>query len=91
MRIFLVLIGLIVNLTIFAQQVEVEVNPTEALVNEPFYVTFKIKATGGNEPYISFDPVGAEVVGRREQGVSISTTVINGKFTTTREQSYVYE
>lgn len=91
MRIFLVLIGFIVNLAIFAQQVEVEVNPTEALVNEPFYVTFKIKATGGNEPYISFDPTGAEVVGRREQGVSISTTVINGKFTTTREQSYVYE
>jgi hypothetical protein len=31
------------------------------------------------------------VHGKSEQGVSISTTVINGKFSTTREQSYVYE
>lgn len=91
MRILIATIGIFFSLLAFAQQVDVEVNPTEALVNEPFYVTFKVKATGGNDPYISFDPVGAEVVGRREQGVSISTIVINGKFTTTREQSYVYE
>ncbi|MCK6594074.1 MAG: BatD family protein [Bacteriovoracaceae bacterium] len=91
MRIFLVLVGIFLNFALLAQQVEVEVSPNEALVNEPFYVTFKVKASGGNDPYISFDPVGAEVVGRREQGVSISTVVINGKFTTTREQSYVYE
>lgn len=84
-------LGLIGTSNIFAQQVDVEVNPSEAVVNESFYVTFKVRMSGGGEPYISFTPVNAEVLNRREQGVSISTTVINGKFSTTREQSYVYE
>lgn len=74
-----------------AEDVEVEVSPPEPLMNESFFLTFKIKTTGNVEPYISFSPGGATVQGKREQGVSISTTVINGKFTTTREQSYVYE
>lgn len=77
--------------TSFAQQAEVELSPSEALVNESFYLTFKVKMNGAGDPYISFTPVNAEVLNRREQGVSISTIVINGKFTTTREQSYVYE
>lgn len=74
-----------------AQEIDVEVNPTEPLINESFFVTFKIKTSGNVEPYISFTPSGATVQGKSEQGVSISTTVINGKFTTNREQNYVYE
>jgi hypothetical protein len=77
--------------TIQAQEVNVEVSPPEPLMSESFFVTFVVKTTGNVEPYISFTPVGAVVQGKREQGVSISTTVINGKFTTSREQSYVYE
>ncbi len=89
-KIFLTFVLLLCQ-TVFAQMAEVEVNPSEALVNESFYVIFKIKSTGNVEPFISFDPINAEVLGRKEQGVSIQTTVINGKFTTSREQSYVYE
>ncbi len=74
-----------------AENVDIEVSPPEPLINESFFVTFKIKTTGNVEPYISFTPDGATVQGKREQGVSISTTVINGKFTTSREQNYVYE
>ncbi len=74
-----------------AEDVDVEVSPPEPLMNESFFVTFKVKTTGNVDPYISFTPVGATVQGKREQGVSISTTVINGKFTTNREQNYVYE
>ncbi|MDO9182669.1 MAG: BatD family protein, partial [Bacteriovorax sp.] len=74
-----------------AEDIDVEVSPPEPLMNESFFVSFKIKTTGNVEPYISFTPSGAVVQGKREQGVSISTTVINGKFTTSREQSYVYE
>lgn len=88
--IFLIL-TLVIIPTLRAEDVEVEVSPPEPLVNESFYLTFKTKMTGSAEPYISFSPIGATVQGKREQGVSISTTVINGKFTTTREQSYVYE
>ena len=74
-----------------AENVDIEVSPPEPLINERFFVTFKINTTGNVEPYISFTPDGATVQGKREQGVSISTTVINGKFTTSREQNYVYE
>lgn len=77
--------------TLHAEEIEVEVTPPEPLMNESFFVTFKIKTTGNVEPYISFTPSGAVVQGKTEQGVSISTTVINGKFTTSREQNYVYE
>lgn len=75
----------------FADDVSTEVSPPEPVMNESFFVTFKIKATGDTEPYVSFTPSGAQVLGKREQGVSIQTTVINGKFTTTKEQNVVYE
>jgi hypothetical protein len=74
-----------------ADDISVEVNPPEPIMNESFYLTFKIKTSGSVDPYISFTPSGASVLGKSEQGVSISTVVINGKFTTTREQNYVYE
>lgn len=91
LKIFLLMLVLVSSALLRAEDVEVEVSPPEPLVNESFYVTFKIKTTGETDPYISFTPVGAIVQGKREQGVSISTTVINGKFSTSREQSYVYE
>jgi len=74
-----------------AEDVEVVVEPKEAVINESFFVTFKIKTKGDEEPYISFTPYGASVLGKRSQGLSISTIVINGKFTTTKEQAVVYE
>lgn len=77
--------------SVWADDVEVVVEPKEPVINESFFVTFKIKATGSEEPYISFTPYGASVLGKSSQGLSISTVVINGKFTTTKEQSVVYE
>ncbi|MBC7539829.1 MAG: BatD family protein [Bacteriovorax sp.] len=90
-KLFVITFLFLIIPTLRAEEVEVEVSPPEPLMNESFFVTFKIKTTGNVEPYISFTPSGAVVQGKSEQGVSISTTVINGKFTTSREQSYVYE
>lgn len=78
-------------MSLHAEDIEVVVDPKEPIINETFYVTFKIKTSGSEEPYISFTPFGASVLGKRSQGLSISTTVINGKFTTTKEQAVVYE
>lgn len=86
-----VLLSFFIPAIAYSQMAEVELSPNEAIVNESFFLTFKVKMNGSSEPYISFTPVNAEVLNRREQGVSISTVMINGKFTTTREQSYVYE
>jgi hypothetical protein len=91
LKLLSLVLTLVVLPALHAEDVDVEISPPEPLMNESFFLTFKVKTTGSTEPYISFSPVGATVQGKREQGVSISTTVINGKFTTTREQNYVYE
>lgn len=94
MKIFKPYIILVITLFIasaLADDVEVVIEPKEAVINESFFITFKIKASSDDEPYISFTPYGASVLGKTAQGLSISTTVINGKFTTTKEQAVVYE
>lgn len=82
---------MIFSFAALAEDVEVTVEPKEVVINETFFVTFKVKTSGSEEPYISFTPYGASVLGKRSQGLSISTIVINGKFTTTKEQAVVYE
>lgn len=91
MKIVMFFILAMFSMAIHAQDVEVVVEPKEPVINENFFVTFKIKTSGSDEPYISFTPFGASVLGKRSQGLSISTVVINGKFTTTKEQAVVYE
>lgn len=89
---FLILFLLMFPIIVFASgEVEVVVEPKEGIINESFFVTFKVKVTGNEEPYISFTPYGASVLGKRSQGLSISTTVINGKISTSKEQAIVYE
>lgn len=91
MKIVTFLILAVLSLAIRAEDIEVVTEPKEPVINENFFVTFKIKTSGSEEPYISFTPYGASVLGKRSQGLSISTVVINGKFTTTKEQAVVYE
>lgn len=82
---------MMISFVAMADDVDVVIEPKEAVINESFFVTFKIKTSDSEEPYISFTPYGASVLGKRSQGLSISTVVINGKFTTTKEQAVVYE
>lgn len=76
---------------VHADEVDVVIEPNEPILGESFFVTFKMKSSGEEEPYISFTPYGASVLGKRSQGLSISTIVVNGKFSTTKEQAVVYE
>lgn len=68
--------------------VQIEKHPVKG---EQFSVQFKISVEGNNEPYISFDPDGLEVIGKRNQGLSIQTSYINGRIQTKREMSIVYD
>lgn len=82
---------LFISFTCFSSdKVSVSVQPSAPIVNEPFDLIFKIKLSGDEEPYISFDPGGASVTGRSNRGVSLKTTIINGKYTTSKEVTYVY-
>lgn len=89
-RVFSILLMLITFSSWASDKVSVSVSPSQPVVNEPFELIFKIKLKGEEEPYISFDPGGASVTGRSNRGVSLKTTIINGKFTTTKEVTYVY-
>ncbi len=73
-----------------SEKVSVTIQPNSPIVNEPFELIFKIKLSADEEPYISFDPGGASVTGRSNRGVSLRTTIINGKYTTSKEVTYVY-
>lgn len=75
----------------FASELTIEVNPKEPVMGEPFNLTFRIKTNSSEDPDISFNPSGAEVVGRNNQGISIKTMYINGRLSTSRETVYNYE
>lgn len=90
-KIIIFLWGLLIINSLYADDVLIDVTPQEPILNESFFVTFHVKASSEGDPYISFTPQGVSVMGKREQGVSISTVMINGKFTTTKEQNIVYE
>lgn len=75
----------------WADIVEVEINPKEPIKNEPFELIFKVETKGSDAPYISFDPGSFEVLGRRSAGSSSMTTILNGRITTKKEHSFVYE
>jgi hypothetical protein len=85
----LYLVILVLSLSIHAQ-VEVKVDPPSPVKGESFNVIFKIKTDSGDEPYVSFTPVGLEVLGRRQE-VSLQTTMINGKFSSSRNYNLIYE
>ncbi len=74
-----------------AQEVEIEVNPKEPLVGETFSLNLKIKTNTNQDPDISFNPHGAEVVGKQDQGVSVRTLFINGRLITSKELNFSYE
>ncbi|MCO4754680.1 MAG: BatD family protein [Bacteriovoracaceae bacterium] len=76
---------------VFANSVEVVIDPKEPLVNENFRVFFEIKTQDGTDPIINFDPLGLDVISRNETGIKTKTTYINGKLTTERSLTVVYE
>jgi hypothetical protein len=90
-KLFYIMLLVLIPLTSYSSdKVSVYVQPSSPIVNEPFDLIFKIKLVGDEEPYISFDPGRFEVLGKSNRGVSIKTTIVNGKFTTKKEVNIVY-
>lgn len=83
---------LFITAPLFAQnRASVEVNPISPLKDENFQLIFTIPLSGDETPRISFNPGGTEVLGRKMGGTSLSTTIINGKVSTKKEVTYIYE
>jgi hypothetical protein len=72
-------------------KVEIEVTPRKPLINETFQISFRVETESDQEPDISFDPQGLEILGRNTQGVSTRTVYMNGQLSVTREIVIVYE
>jgi hypothetical protein len=79
---------------IFAQapSIEVVVDPPSPVINQEFDLIFKIQTSNTNEePVISFNPGHADVLRKSQGGVSVSTTIIGGRFTSVRQVTYIYK
>ena len=68
----------------------VEVNPRRPQVNSSYTVTFHVSTPGNEDPAVNFNAVGAEILGQ-SKGMSMRTRFINGKLSSEKEISYVYE
>lgn len=90
-KICIVLLTIFFSNNLLANVVTMDVNPNRPVVGETFQLVFRIKTSDSEEPYISFDRGTADVIGKSDRGVSINTTIINGKFSTTRTLTHVYE
>ncbi len=88
---YLTLIFLLFTQLSMANEVNIDILPSRPQANVPFKVVFKIATSKNADPKINFTPVGIEVINRESRGVSIRTKFINGKLSTEREISYVYE
>lgn len=76
---------------VWADSLDIRIEPKEPLVNENFKVVFEINTEEGTDPVVNFDPLNLDVISRSETGVRTRTTYINGKLTTERSLTVVYE
>lgn len=77
--------------SLLADSLEVTVEPREPVVNENFKVVFEVTTEQGTDPIVNFDPLNVEVISRSETGIRTRTTYINGRLSTERSLTIVYE
>ncbi len=74
-----------------AQDVRVEVSPERPVMGDVFKIIFKVNFSSNQEPYITFNAGGLEVLKKYNGGGSVETKFEQGKVVTHRLISYVYE
>lgn len=91
MKSLLVLIMILFTAFGYANTAKVELSPAKPVAGEVFQAIFHIYTDADEEPSINFNPYRVEVVGKSNQGIRTSTSWINGKFSTSREMTIVYD
>lgn len=91
MKICILMITMFLALASFADEVKIELNPTKPVAGETFQAIFRIFTDSEAEPIISFTPFRVEVAGKNNYGIKTSTIYVNGKFSTTREVTVIYD
>ncbi len=77
--------------SVWAKDIDIRIRPERPTLNETFEMDVTVTLEGSEEPYISFDPGELVVEGRRQGGVSFSTQLINGQFTSKKTMTFVYQ
>ena len=81
------------TLTVHAAfDLDIEFEPKEPVVNEPFKINFVITSKNGDNPVINFEPSSdLEIISRGNSRVSTRTSFINGKMNYERKITVVYD
>lgn len=87
----LVWLFILISNVCLAADVTIDINPRNPVMGESFNVTFSILTESSEEPSISFNPLGAQVISKGSYGVSTSTTYINGKLSVEKKITAEYE
>ena len=69
----------------------IRLDPKNPVTNESFSLIFTVESSKDKTPDISFNPSRAKILEKRNEGVSIQTTIINGKMSTKRQVVYAYD
>jgi hypothetical protein len=91
MKILTVFLFIFCMMFAHADEVKIELNPSKPVAGEMFQAFFRIFSDSDSEPVINFSPLRLEVVGKNNYGVKTSTVYMNGKFTTSREMTIIYD
>lgn len=84
------IIFLLSSVNALGASLSIEIGPPEIMKNQTFYMTFTISTEDEEEPNISFYTNDANVISKTNQGVVVKTTIINGKFSRSRELTYTF-
>ncbi len=83
---------LLSSVAIAESTLDIELNPKEPVLEEPFKVNFVIHSKNGDNPIINFETTsGLEVISRGNSQVSTRTSFVNGKMTHERKVVVSYD
>ncbi|MBA2405756.1 MAG: BatD family protein [Bdellovibrionales bacterium] len=91
MKILTLILLMLMAPFVLADEVKIELNPAKPVVGEMFQAIFRIFTNDDVEPVINFSPFKVEVVGKNNYGIKTSTVFMNGKFSTSREMTIIYD
>ena len=91
MRLGILIFLLFAGKLLLASNFKIELEPPRPQVNSPYTVIFRAMVRGDEEPIITFDSVGAEMLEQQSRGISMRTKFINGKLFTEKEVTFSYE
>ena len=87
---FIILTFLFIS-TALAGNIEIVPDSRNVVVGEIFGITIKVETKSGDEPEIKMEGRGIDVLEKENQGVSSTTTYINGKLSSKREYIIRYQ